>query len=73
MSRTKDHVLDTITTWDDAIDGPLPAWLRRDLSMSCLPTQADHSVITPPRTSALGQHQRELPAPRGAGVGQGKR
>jgi hypothetical protein len=65
MSRTKDHLLDTITTWDEAIDGPLPAWMRREPPMPCLPIQADRPHASPTSPPIRGDDQQVVSPPAG--------
>jgi hypothetical protein len=66
MSRTKDQLIDTITTWDAAIDGSLPAWMRPDRPISALPTPTDQPPSIRPTIPAIPAHdQRALSPPAG--------
>jgi hypothetical protein len=73
MSCTKDHVIDTITTWDDAIDGLLPAWLRRDPPTPCLPTTVARPAVPPTTPAIHAHHQRALSPPAGGDGGTAMR
>jgi hypothetical protein len=68
MSRTKDHVIDTITTWDDAIDGPLPAWLHGDRPTPCRPAQADRPHASP-TSPPIRVHDQQVVSPPSGGDG----